>query len=245
MQFLRISIAVVIVSCLLQGCTSTVIKSREVTTWDTVYIETPEVVPRYKMLPPEFTFPSERPALITVIPFLSAQENNALSVRVAEEVEYALIKHPSAEKKYKIFDRSRLEQLLRERDLPTESPEGLKEARRLLGVEYLVTGFVQDQNVDRSAFTLKVIDTKDARILFSKKIEGSLTDAAQKAAEVFHEKQVLDRYDTVSVKREMRTRPLTKSYPTEVKQYDPGKTFILIVLIIGAVGSAYLIITGK
>jgi hypothetical protein len=148
------------------------------------------------------------------------------------------MKHPSAEKKYKIFDRSRLEQLLRERDLPTESPEGLKEARRLLGVEYLVKGFVQDQNVHRSAFTLKVIDTKDARILFSKKIEGSLTDAAQKAAEVFHEKQVLDRYDTVSVKREMRTRPLTKSYPTEVKQYDPGKTFTLIVLIIGPVGTA-------
>jgi TolB-like protein len=201
------------------GCASSD-RVRTVSVPETTYVEIQrrvpaQITPRFKKLPPEVTLPKS-PAAIAVLPFSSTQRDTAFSRWLAEDVEYGLLSFPLASERYIVFDRMRLEELFRERSLPLTSSEALRDARRLLGVEYLLTGHIFETQGSRIGFLLKAIDTRDSRILFSRKISASLDEAGRKAAQLFHEREVFDRNDTLWVERtvrEPRVRYVTKALP--------------------------------
>jgi curli biogenesis system outer membrane secretion channel CsgG len=115
----------------------------------------------------------------------------------------------------------------------------MRNVRRVFGVEYLVTGFVSQLD-GYPGFKLKVIDTKDAQVLFSQKVEGTLAEAAARAAELFHERSVFDRYDTTFVTKQRKVPQLsdvtrTIQVVSQQSNEDPVLGVLLMLIIAGVV----------
>jgi len=224
------------------GCTHTVTKYRDdyVPEQQEVKVsyKDPKLIPRYKTIPPIFPL-NKKPMLLAVLPFTSSTSMPEHGVEIAEEIEFAMLKHPRAtENRYRLLNRSQLENVLKEKKIQYNE-NSYSELRTLLNVDGLITGHVKIKALGMVSFIIKAVDTRDASILFSERFEGPENVAVNQAVNVFYDQQVIDKIDTTFVtkyKYETQTQNVKKKVPYYAEELDPLKTFFgLCAIIIGGI----------
>lgn len=216
------------------SCTQMVVKERDVTV-KVPYQEAKEVQ-KFKTIPPVFPLPKDRPMLLAVLPFTSSTGHEADGIEVAEEIEYALQKHPEASRKYRILNRTQLNAVFTEKELAGLDLKTIKQTKQFLNVEGLITGHIKHKTVGTLSFILKAIDTEEAGVLFTERFEGKYDQSIKDVVSVFYDQKVPNGWITTY---ETRYKDEVK---TEKYQVEETYTPLIIYGIIAVATTIYVIL---
>jgi len=227
------------------GCTQTVTLYREEPMAVTVMEDEPykdsipQLSPRYKWISPKFPFFKNKPIVLAVFPFSgkSSPITENEGDEFAEMLETELANHDSAIETYRLFNRTQLEKLLNEKELSGEGdPKEIVRSGKLPSVDAIVTGHILTTTPDRMAIILKILDKKDASIIYTERYDGKLRDILSDMVSIFYKHQVLDGYDTTysyttKYKKVWKKKTEMKDVPYYDNQVDYVKTTVLGVFI--------------
>jgi TolB-like protein len=232
----------IIFAFLYTGCTNTVTLYRLEPTEKTVAedepyqepYQEPQLVPKYKLVQPRFPFFKSKPVVFAVFPFsgksspITENEGNEF----AEMFETELANHPHANETYHLFNRTQLEKLLSEKELSGEGdPKEIIRLGKLPSVDAIVTGHILSTTPDKMAIILKIINKKDASIVFTERFDGSLKEILDDMVSIFYEHNTFDGYDTVyttryttKFKKVFKTKSEMKNVPYKDTETAWGRT---------------------
>lgn len=211
-----------------------VVKERDVTV-QVPYQEAKEVQ-KFKTIPPVFPLPENRPMLLAILPFTSSTGQEADGLEVAEEIEFALQKHPEASRKYRILNRTQLNAVFTEKELAGLDLKMIKQTKQFLNVEGLITGHIKHKTDGSLSFILKAIDTEDAGVLFTERFEGKYNQTIKDVVSVFYDQKVPDGWITTY---ETKYKNETKKEEYEVKETN---IYLIIIWGVAIAGFIFLIL---
>jgi curli biogenesis system outer membrane secretion channel CsgG len=198
----------------------------------------PKLLPKYKLVQPRFPFFKSKPVVLAVFSFSGKSspitENDGNEF--AEMLETELANHPNANETYHLFNRTQLEKLLSEKELSGEGdPKEIIRLGKLPSVDAIVTGHILTTTPDKMAVILKIINKKDASIIFTERFDGSLKEILDDMVSIFYVHNAFEGYDTVyttKYKKVFKTKSVMKNVPYKDTETDWGRTIVSALAVV-------------